>query len=139
MTELKTKATKASVVEFLNSVEHETRRKDGFQLLKMMQRISGFEPRMWGGTMVGFGDYHSQYESGREGDVFQIGFSPRKQSLSVYLTCDIQKWNALLSKLGKHKTGKGCLYINKLSDVDLTVLEELIKASLDFTLKEKSE
>jgi hypothetical protein len=139
MAELNTKATKASVVEFLNSVEHETRRKDGFILLEMMQRISGFEPRMWGGTMVGFGGYHYKYESGREGDVFQIGFSPRKQSLSVYLTCDIQKWNALLSKLGKHKTGKGCLYINKLSDVNLTVLEELIKESLEFTLNEKSE
>jgi hypothetical protein len=81
MAELKTKASNASVVEFLNSIEHETRRKDGFQLLEMMQRISGFEPRMWGGTMVGFGDYHYKYESGREGDFFQIGFSPRKQSL----------------------------------------------------------
>lgn len=130
MSENKTKPTDASVLEFLNNVEHETRKADGFTLLKLMEEVTGEPATMWGPTMVGFGSYHYKYESGREGDHFLAGFSPRKARLSVYIMAGFEQYDELLSKLGKHKTGKSCLYINKLEDIDMDVLKELVEASV---------
>ncbi len=135
MAELKTKKNDASVEGFLNSVEHEKRRTDSFKVLDIMKRITGEEPKMWGSSIIGFGSYHYKYASGREGDWFVAGFSPRKQSLTLYIMSGFKHYGNLLGKLGKHKTGKGCLYINKLEDIDQSVLEELITESINW-LKE---
>jgi len=131
MSDLKTKPTNASVDEFLNSVEHPQRREDGFELLRMMKEITKEEPTMWGPSIVGFGSYHYKYESGREGEMPITGFSPRKKSLTVYIMSGFEKYQHLLEKLGKHKTGKSCLYINKLEDVDWVVLKEIIRKSVE--------
>ena len=131
MAENKTQKTGASVDEFLASVENRTRREDGFRLLQMMQEVTGLEPEMWGPSMVGFGDYHYRYESGREGDIFLTGFSPRKQRLSLYIMAGFDAYEGLLSRLGKHRMGASCLYINKLADVDMDVLRELVRQSFD--------
>lgn len=131
MTEPKTKPTDASVQEFLGSVDNDRRREDGFALLEMMREVTGEEPRMWGPSIVGFGSYHYKYQSGREGDTIVAGFSPRKQNLTLYLTGGLDEYGELLGRLGKHKTGKGCLYINKLQDVDLNTLRELIRQSVE--------
>ena len=112
MAKLKTKERKTSVEKFLNSVKDEQKREDSFKILKMMKQISKAEPRMWGTSMIGFGNYHYKYASGREGDWFLTGFSPKKQNISLYMMADLSKYKDLLSKLGKYKTGKGCLYIN---------------------------
>lgn len=130
MAELKTKERKASVEKFLNNVKDDQKREDSFKILKMMKQITKAEPKMWGSSMIGFGNYHYKYASGREGDWFLAGFSPRKQYLTLYIMTDINKYKELLNKLGKHKTGKGCLYINKLDDVDVKVLKELITTSV---------
>jgi len=131
LVEIKTKETTASVEDFINSVKDEKKRLDSFTILKMMKKASGEDPKMWGTSLIGFGN--KRYKSpatGREVDWLLIGFSPRKANFSLYLTMDINKHAATLKKLGKHKTGVGCLYINKLDDVDLKVLKELIDASL---------
>lgn len=131
MAEIKTKQTSASVEDFINGVKEEQKRKDSFAILDMMKKASGDEPKMWGASMIGFGN--KRYKSpttGREVDWFKIGFSPRKSNLSLYLTIDIQSHAAALKRLGKHKTGVGCLYINKLQDVDLKVLKGMIETSL---------
>mgnify|MGYP001224247405 CR=1 FL=1 len=131
LVEIKTKETTASVEDFINSVKDEQKRLDSFTILKMMKKASGEDPKMWGTSLIGFGN--KRYKSpatGREVDWLLIGFSPRKANFSLYLTMDIKKHAATLKKLGKHKTGVGCLYINKLDDVDLKVLKELIDASL---------
>jgi hypothetical protein len=133
MAELKTKPNDASVIKFLESVEHPQKKKDSFTLLEMMKNVTGAEPIMWGGSIIGFGNYHYKYASGREGDWFQIGFSPRKQSLTLYLMGGLTHQAELLPKLGNHKTGKGCLYINKLSDVDLAVLVDMMEAAVKKT------
>ena len=132
MAELKTKPSDLSVEDFLQTIEPEQKRKDSFRLLEIMQRLTGHKPKMWGGRMVGFGMYHFKYASGREGDWFLTGFSPRKQNLSIYLlSCENdRKLAEYFKKLGKHKTGKSCLYINKLADVNLDVLEQLIVRSI---------
>jgi len=130
MAELKTKQTKASVEKFLNSVKDEKKREDSFKILELMKKITKEEPKMWGPSIIGFGNYHYKYASGREGDWFLTGFSPRKQNLTLYIMSYLEKHKDLLKKLGKHKTGKGCLYINKLDDVDMNVLKELITASV---------
>lgn len=128
----KTQKTKLSVDDFINSVEHEGKRKDSFEILEMMKTITKEEPKMWGTSIIGFGDVHYKYASGREGDWFKVGFSPRKANISLYLMgCDISKANNLLENLGKHKTGKGCLYVNKLADIDKNVLKELIKEGFE--------
>jgi hypothetical protein len=132
-TELRTKQTDASVNEFLNSVQDDERREDGFRLLEMFKRVTGEEPKMWGPAIVGFGKTPLKYASGRELDWPVTAFSPRKANLSLYLTCDISKYQQLLKKLGKHKTGVGCLYIKRLSDIDETVLEELIRTVHDLS------
>ena len=131
MAENKTQKTGASVEEFLASVESKTRREDGFRVLQLMQEVTGQEPEMWGPSIVGFGDYHYRYESGREGDFFLTGFSPRKQSLSLYIMAGFDAYDSLLSKLGKHRKGASCLYINKLADVDLDVLRQLVQQSFE--------
>jgi hypothetical protein len=132
MAEIKTKPTSGSVEDFINTVQDEKKRKDSFVLLKMMKQATGEEPKMWGSSLIGFGNVRLKSPAtGREVDWLRIGFSPRKANLSLYLCGDIRQHDAALKKLGKHKTGVGCLYINKLEDVDLQVLKELIQASLD--------
>lgn len=130
MAELKTKKNTASVEKFLNNVADERRRKDCFRLLKIMKAETKAEPAMWGPSIVGFGRYHYKYKSGREGDWFVTGFSPRKQSLTLYIMPGLEGYPALMKQLGKHTTGKSCLYIKKLEDVDLATLKQLIKQSV---------
>ncbi len=132
MAELKTKKHDGSVEAFLNSVEHDKRREDSFVILNMMKKMTGAKPKMWGSSIVGFGDYHYKYDSGREGDWFRTGFSPRKQSLTVYIMPGFGRYKELMQQLGKYKTGKACLYINKLEDVDQEILKALIKESFDY-------
>lgn len=131
MAELKTKPNDASVEDFLNSVEHEKRRRDAFEVLKIMQDITGQPPRMWGGSIVGFGSYHYKTSSGQEGDWPITGFSPRKQSLTLYIMPGFDRYEELMTQLGKYKTGKSCLYINKLEDVNQDVLKTLIRESYE--------
>ncbi|MCP8999958.1 DUF1801 domain-containing protein [Pseudarthrobacter sp. RMG13] len=128
MAENKTQATGASVDEFLAAVKDPVRHRDGLRLLALMREFTGKEPEMWGPTIVGFGRYHYKYESGREGDAAAVGFSPRKASLSLYGLTYGPEAAELLPRLGKHKTGAGCLYVNRLEDVDQAVLAELIRA-----------
>lgn len=135
MTELKTKKTKASVEKFLDGVKDEQKRKDSYAILKLMKQVTKTEPKMWGDSIIGFGSYHYKYASGREGDWFLTGFSPRKQNLTLYIMSGFSKYPGLLKKLGKFKTGKSCLYINKIKDVDITTLKELIKQSVGYLKK----
>ena len=132
MAENKTVKTGASVDEFMAAVENKRRREDGLVLIEMMRDVTGLEPEMWGPSIIGFGSYHYKYESGREGDMPLIGFSPRKQSLSLYIMSGSDEYEVLLSKLGKHRTGASCLYINKLADVDMGVLRELVVQSVEW-------
>jgi hypothetical protein len=125
MAEIKTKATGVSVDDFIEAVPNPQRREDGKKVRAMMERVTGEPARMWGPTIVGFGSYHYKYESGHEGTMCRLGFSPRKAELVLYVLTEAPEQDALLARLGKHKTGKCCLYIKKLSDVDETVLEEL--------------
>lgn len=127
MYELKTKVNNADVHAFLSGIENIRRREDSFFLLDMMREISGVEPKMWGDSIVGFGSWHYRYASGQEGDTARIGFSPRKTSLSIYVLNAYEGPEPLLERLGKHKAGVSCLYVNKLSDVDLDVLRELVR------------
>jgi hypothetical protein len=129
MAELKTKMTEASVEGFLASIEDEKKRRDSFTLLEIFSRATGTQPKMWGSSIVGFGEYHYKYASGHEGDMCKIGFSPRKQALTLYLMQDRTKFQHLLPALGKFKSGVGCLYIKKLEDVDVAVLEQMIRLS----------
>ena len=127
MVENKTKPHNASVSAFLKAVENERRRSDALVVNELMTRITGEKPKMWGASIVGFGSYHYEYESGKEGDFFLTGFSPRKASLVLYIMPGYGEMDEYLARLGKHKTGKSCFYINKLDDVDLAVLEKLIE------------
>jgi hypothetical protein len=128
--EVKTKVNEASVEGFLNSVADEQARKDCFEILKMMKQVTKEEPKMWGASIVGFGSYHYKGASGREGDWMLIGFSPRKQNLTLYLMHGFEVHKDLLKKLGKYKTSMGCLYIKNLDDVDKKVLKELVTESV---------
>lgn len=128
MAELKTKKNNSDVDAFLNAIPDERKRNDAFAILEIMKRATGLQPKMWGTSIVGFDEYHYKYDSGHEGDMCLIGFSPRKQNLTLYITYNFDKFAALFNKLGKHKTSKACLYINKLDDVDTKVLEKLIEA-----------
>jgi hypothetical protein len=130
MAELKTKANDGSVDAFLNSVEDEQKRKDSFRICEIMEEITGEPGKMWGASIVGFGSYHYKYASGREGDWMLVGFSPRKQNLSLYIMDGASTHDELLTKLGKHKIGKSCLYIKRLSDVDEAVLKTIITKSV---------
>ncbi len=131
----KTIATKTSVLDFINSVEQEEKKQDALFLLDLMKKVTGEEAIMWGTSLIGFGNYHYRYESGREGDFFIVGFSPRKTAMTLYIMPGFKRYADLLAKLGKYKTGKSCLYIKRLSEVDLSILEELIKDSVDYMNK----
>jgi hypothetical protein len=134
--ETKTKETKASVQDFLNQVEDEQKRNDCFELLKLMGQITKQEPKMWGPSIVGFGSYHYKYATGHEGDSPLMGFSPRKQNIALYISIDYEeRYPKLMHKLGKYSTGKACLYIKRLSDVDRGVLKELMTEGLKTTKK----
>ena len=125
MAETKTKPTIVSVDAFLDAVAHPVRRADGRALREMMERVTGEPAVMWGPSIVGFGKYHYRYDSGREGDMARVGFSPRSGNLVLYVG-GFPEYEALLAQLGKHKTSKACLYVNKLADIDLGVLEEIV-------------
>jgi hypothetical protein len=132
LAEIKTKPTAANVDDFLNTLKDEQKRKDSFVLIEMMKKATGAEPVLWGSSIIGFGiKRYKSPATGREVDWMLIGFSPRKANLSLYLTVNIQKHAVALEKLGKHKTGVGCLYINKLEDIDLKVLQSIIKSSVN--------
>lgn len=132
MAEIKTKPTPVTVADFLDTVENPVRRADGKIICEMMTRITGEKPRMWGPTIIGFGSYHYKYDSGHEGTMCRIGFAPRKAELVLYILCGSEGEAERLARLGKHKTGKSCLYIKRLSDVDQDVLEEMCSASLAY-------
>jgi len=130
LAQIKTKPTEVSVESFIETLKDEQQKKDSQALVKIMEKATGEKPKMWGSSMIGFGDVrYKSPTSGREVDWMKIGFSPRKSNLSLHLTIDIKKYQEHLQKLGKHKTGMGCLYINKLEDVDLKVLEKLINVA----------
>lgn len=132
LVQIKTQPSKIKVDEFIQKITDETKLKDSIILLEMMKKLSGEEPKMWGTSIIGFGD--KRYKSpatGREVDWFLLGFSPRKANLSLHLNMDINKYTDWLKNLGKHKTGKGCLYINKLDEIDLVILEKLITEALN--------
>jgi hypothetical protein len=135
MADTKTKPTGASVTDFLAAVEDPQKRADSKILVKMMTRITGHKPKMWGPSIVGFGSYHYKYASGHEGDACLAGFSPRKSELTVYLGVDddLNKRNALLARLGKHRMTTACLYIKRLEQVDIGVLEQLVRQSVEAT------
>ena len=138
MTENKTKPTIASVTAFLNKIQDTQIRNDCFTILKMMQAVSKKEPVMWGSSIIGFGTYHYVYESGREGDTVLIGFSPRKQNISIYMMCSLDKVKDELLTLGKYKTGKGCLYIKSLGDVNTQVLKKLFAKAFKEAVRKKT-
>jgi len=138
MADTKTKPTDRSVEEFLKEVENPTKKKDSFEILRMMKKVTQEEPVIWGDSIVGFGSYHYKYSSGREGDSPLVGFSPRKQNLTIYIQDGIDKYDVLLKKLGKFKTGKVCLYINKLNDVDNEILKQILTKSVEYMKKEYS-
>ncbi len=127
----KTVLTGKSVDKFIDQVEDEQKRDDSQALLNLMKRVTNEAPQMWGDSIVGFGSYHYRYESGREGDMPIVGFSPRVQNLTLYIMDGFDAYDALLEKLGKHKTGKSCLYIKRLEDVDMDILERLVSESVE--------
>ncbi len=137
MAELKTKQNDADVIEFINTfAESEQRKKDSFELLKIMQEFTGYEPKMWGPTMIGFGSYHYKSErSTQEGDWLLVGFSPRKAAISLYVYTGSPEHEHLLKDLGKFKMGKACIYINKLSDINIDALKNLMRATIDMLEK----
>jgi hypothetical protein len=130
MAKLKTQKTDASVEDYLSSVDDERKRNDSFAILELMREVTGEEPAMWGTSIVGFGSYRYKYASGQEGEWPTVGFAPRKRNLTLYIMSGFDDYDSLLAKLGKYKTGKSCLYINKLDDVDLPTLRELIEKSV---------
>jgi hypothetical protein len=137
MAELKTRPTDKSVETFLEGVPDERKRRDCFTVLELMKKVTKSEPRMWGPSIVGFGSYHYRYASGREADWMLTGFSPRKQNLTLYIMTGFDGAEELVAKLGKHTTGKSCLYLKRLDDVHLPTLEKLIRGSVR-RLKAKS-
>ncbi len=131
MAKNKTTETNESILDFINTfVEDETKRNDAFELIKIMQEVTHFEPKMWGPSIIGFGSYHYKYASGHEGDAPLVGFSPRKAAISLYINVPTENRDELLSKLGKHKASKGCIYVKKLADIDIEVLKNMISLSL---------
>ena len=131
MAEMKTKPTGEDVAQFLNGMDDEKKRADSFRLMEIMREITQTEPKLWASSMVGFGDHHYKYASGREGDTFLIGFAPRKGDLTLYGLRAAEDHEQLLEKLGKYKSGKGCIYLKRLDDVDLPTLRELIRQAFD--------
>ena len=135
MYEVKTKETDNSVIEFINKVENHKRRQDAFRLLEIFKETTGLEAKMWGPSIIGFGSYHYKYATGHEGDAAYVGFSPRKAKMTLYFATGDTKREELLDKFGKHTTGKACVYINKLEDINVEVLKELIIQSIKFLKK----
>lgn len=135
MADQKTKATTVSVDQYLETLSDEKVRADCFALTKIMQKVTGLKPLMWGPSIVGFGQYHFKYDSGREGDICLVGFSPRKANITLYVLAGFPGQEDLLKTLGKHKVGKGCLWVKKLDDIRVPVLESLIRQSADFLRK----
>lgn len=131
MSENKTVANDSDVMAFINAIQPEKKRDDAKIIMKLMEDVTGEQAAMWGSSIVGFGSYHYQYETGREGDMPLVGFSPRKQALTLYIMAGFDAYDDLLSKLGKFKTGKACLYIKKSEDVDMSVLRELVRQSAE--------
>ena len=138
MAENKTRPTRSSVTAFLNKISDRQLRDDCFAILEMMQEVSNLEPVMWGSAIIGFGNYHYVYASGREGDTLVIGFSPRKQNISIYFMGGLNLVEDELSRLGKHKTGKGCLYIKSLSDVNGKVLKKIFAKGFKETIRKQA-
>ena len=132
MSDLKTKQNNGDVQAFLNTLAEGQRKVDSLRIVEIMEEVSGFKPQMWGDSIIGFGSYHYKYASGREGDWFLCGFSPRKQALTLYIIAGFEQYEDLLQKLGKFKTGKSCLYVKKLEDIDQEVLKQLVKLSVEF-------
>ncbi|MCS0542996.1 DUF1801 domain-containing protein [Fredinandcohnia onubensis] len=132
MYELKTKENDASVIEFIESVESPKKKEDAYKLLDIFTETSGYPAKMWGTSIIGFGSYHYKYASGHEGDAPLVGFSPRKAKISLYFATGDTKREELLERFGKHTTGKACVYINKIADIDVDVLKELITQSITF-------
>ena len=135
MADNKTQPTKVSVTEFIKAIDDPQKRADARKVAAMMRKATGKRAKMWGASIVGYGTYHYKYASGREGDFMVAGFSPRKQALTVYIMAGFSKYGALMKKLGKYKTGKSCLYIKRLSDVDEAVLQKLIDESVKYMRK----
>ena len=138
MAELKTRPTDASVEKFLNTVTDDQKREDSFALVDLMREVTKAEPVMWGSSIVGFGSYHYKYASGRDADWFLVGFSPRKQNLTLYIMSGFEQYDALLEALGKHSTGKSCLYIKRLADIDMPTLRDLaslVQQSVEHMIK----
>ena len=136
MAQNKTQPTRQKVSEFIAGIEDAQKRADCRELMKIMRAVTGRRATMWGASMVGYGKYHYRYESGREGDFFLTGFAPRKQALTIYIISGFKAHAALMKKLGKYKTGKSCLYVKRLDDIDRDVLTQLVQASVDY-LREK--
>ncbi|MGM8211246.1 DUF1801 domain-containing protein [Virgibacillus sp. W0430] len=132
MYELKTKQNDNDVIEFIEAVEHPRKREDAYKLLDIFTETTGYEAKMWGSSIIGFGSYHYTYASGHEGDAPLVGFSPRKAKISLYFAVGDTNREALLRNFGKHTTGKACVYINKVADIDVDVLRKLIEQSIDF-------
>ncbi|WP_226680658.1 DUF1801 domain-containing protein [Sutcliffiella horikoshii] len=130
--ELKTKETDNSVIEFIETVESPKKREDAYRLLEIFTETTGYEAKMWGPSIIGFGSYHYKYPTGHEGDFMLVGFSPRKAKISLYFATGDSKREELLKNFGKHTTGKACVYINKVADIDVEVLKELIRQSVTF-------
>lgn len=135
MAKNKTKETQNSVTDFINAVENDVKRNDAFELLKIIQETTGFEPKMWGPSIIGFGSYHYKYESGHEGDAPLAGFSPRKTAMTVYFYLPEEEREELLSRLGKHTSSKACIYIKKLADIDTEILKKIILLSIAYNQK----
>jgi len=135
MAKNKTTETNSSVTEFVSKVENEVKRNDSFKLIEIFRSITGFEPKMWGPTIIGFGNYHYKYESGHEGDAPLAAFSPRKDSLVLYFAAEYENREVLLSQLGKHKSSKVCVYVKKLSDIDIKILQIMIVNSMTYAKK----
>ena len=133
MAKNKTTETALNVFDFIDSyVDNEQKKADSLELIKIMSNLSGFEPKMWGPTIIGFGSYHYKYESGHEGDAPMLGFSPRKAQFSLYIYSKTEKSDELLKSLGKYKMGKACIYMKKLADIDISVFEQLCQESIDY-------
>jgi hypothetical protein len=133
MAKIKTTETSKSVTDFINSVSDEIKRKDSFQIIDIMQKQTGFEPKMWGPSIIGFGNYHYKYESGHEGDMPLAAFSPRSTAIVFYFSEEFENKEELLQRLGKHKTGKVCVYIKRIDDIDVSVLKKMISNSVKHT------
>lgn len=133
MTEAKYKPTGEDVTEYIESIDHPRKKAEAYELIDIFQEISGFEPKMWYPNIIGFGEYHYQYDSGLEGDASLVAFAPRKAKISLYLSAEFEGRDALLARLGKHTSGKMCIYVNKLADIDKAILREMIQRSINHT------